>query len=597
MSHEYEVEELKKDPLLEEHTVINGKWEILGHIATGGKGEVYLANQVNLDRKVALKIMSRAFLESLEGNEEELKAELDRFRREVKVMARLRHANVLQVFDFDHVIIDGNPLDYIAMEYVPGSTLKLTMPEEGFGDDENRIKHWIRQYFISVLDGVEAIHAAGIIHRDLKPTNVLLDDEVPKIADFGLAGGNFADDITRTHHILGTMPYMPEEQFMDLAMTDARADVYALGKILYEAVIGKLNRDNSPPFKTASLPSPQTPFMKHLDRLIQQATAKDKNIRTPSVKVLRASLRELIGEQGQELPRRTGVRIWIGATVLLLLCLGAGLWYHFAAMQPSNEGPSPAFVSMKSIPGTQGMTVQQEPPIFKKGKPLPKILLGLDEANLRLIPGTSAPAPFYIGETQVTNHQFVEFLRKVQNISVQDGAVMHDGEIWLLLGEVLEGYEPIMYHDGNFVMSPTAASNPVVRVTAFGAAAYARFYGRTLPKKSQWEYAKKEGDRIAGASSGGTANPVARRIAPTTDAAKRTLFPVGDLQPDTLGVRGLGQNVREWVTVTGQAGDLEYHIVGLEQETNVPETHYRRQPWEAFADVGFRTAVTPRWHD
>ena len=121
-------------------------------------------------------------------------------------MARLRHPNVLQVFDFDQVVIDGNTLDYIAMEYVPGPTLKLTMPEEGFGDDEKRIRRWISQYFIPVLDGVEAIHASGIIHRDLKPANVLLDDDVPKIADFGLAGGNFADDVTRTHHILGTMP-------------------------------------------------------------------------------------------------------------------------------------------------------------------------------------------------------------------------------------------------------------------------------------------------------------------------------------------------------------------------------------------------------
>lgn len=149
---------------------------------------------MNLDRKVALKIMSKAFVDSLGGDEDELKSELDRFRREVKVMARLRHPNVVQVFDFDQVQIGGQTLDYIAMEYVPGSTLKLTMPEEGFGDDEARIRDWVRKYYISVLDGVEAIHAAGIVHRDLKPANVLLNEEVPKIADLGLAGGDFADE-------------------------------------------------------------------------------------------------------------------------------------------------------------------------------------------------------------------------------------------------------------------------------------------------------------------------------------------------------------------------------------------------------------------
>ncbi|MBS3780664.1 MAG: serine/threonine protein kinase, partial [Desulfovermiculus sp.] len=99
-----------ENQLLEEGQIVNGKWEILDLIAKGGKGEVYLAKQINLNRQVALKVMSKDFLDSLKGREEEYQSELQRFRREVQVMARIRHPNVLQVYDFDQVRVNGNSL-------------------------------------------------------------------------------------------------------------------------------------------------------------------------------------------------------------------------------------------------------------------------------------------------------------------------------------------------------------------------------------------------------------------------------------------------------------------------------------------------------
>ncbi|PKN08396.1 MAG: serine/threonine protein kinase [Deltaproteobacteria bacterium HGW-Deltaproteobacteria-8] len=594
MSTDYEITEAATAPLLAEKTVINGKWEILGHIATGGKGEVYLANQVNLERKVALKIMSKAFVESLHGDKEELKSELDRFRREVMVMARLRHPNVIQVFDFDQVQIDGQSLDYIAMEYVPGSTLKLTMPEEGFGDDEERIKEWVRKFFLPVLDGVEAIHAAGIIHRDLKPANVLISDGVPKIADFGLAGGDFTDDVTKSHHILGTVPYMPEEQFLGLAMADGRADIYALGKILYAAVIGKLNKENSQPFKTAALPAPQTPFMKRLDGIIQQATARDRNERTPSVKDLRESLRGLIGDGVQAAVTKATRRTWVVAAVVVVLLLGVGLWYHFSNDEPLSRNElqvlSGEVAELESRGGGKAT-------LFPTARPLPESIIGKDGATLRLVPGqaqnhgstSAAVAPFYLGETLVTNHQFVGFLRSVPGVKVQDGTVMGNGEIWLILGEVTEGYEPILYQNGAFVLPPTFALNPVVRVTALGAQAYARHYGLTLPTKGHWNHAEEMGGAVTTAPS---AKPQATITAPDDPAAANRLLPVIMSPPNALGVRGLGKNVREWVRVPGQGDSTEFHVVGGMVKDQGPESHLRRQPWEAFFDVGFRTALT-----
>jgi serine/threonine-protein kinase len=592
MSNDYEISVPVATPLLEEKSVINGKWEILGHIATGGKGEVYLANQVNLERKVALKIMSKAFVESLGGDEDELKSELDRFRREVKVMARLRHPNVIQVFDFDQVQIGGHALDYIAMEYVPGSTLKLTMPEEGFGDDEVRIKDWVRKYFLAVLDGVEAIHAAGIIHRDLKPANVLLNEDVPKIADFGLAGGDFADDVTRSHHVLGTVPFMPEEQFLGLPMADGRADIYALGKILYAAVVGKLDKENSPPFRTATLPSPQTLFMKRLDHIIQQATARDWNKRTPSVKSLRDNLRDLLGEGVQDGAGRGSSRVWIAIAALCALLLGAGLWSHFWQEKPFTRTELQVMTA-EMTPEARG---EGKDGLFPTVRPLPETVVGKDGTSLRLVPGqaqqnnptSAATSTFYLGETLVTNHQFVEFLRSVPGVKVRDRTVMGNKEIWLLLGEVTQGYEPILYQNGAFVLPPAFALNPVVRVTALGAQAYARHYGLTLPTKGQWYHAEELGGATSPAPGG---KPLEKAVALAVAASANKLLPVILSPSNALGIRGLGKSVREWVRVLDKDASLEFYVVGGQNKNQGPETHVRRQPWEAFSDVGFRTTL------
>lgn len=171
--------------------MLDDKWVVLEFIGKGGMGEVYRAHQLNLKRDVAIKIISRQWLESLEDIPEEIGIGLERFRREVQAMARVRHPNVLQIYDYGSSTVkkDGDdfPVEYMAMEYIPGATLRHTMSEEGFEPDEELIKDWLLQYLLPILDGVQALHRAGIVHRDLKPENVLLDDGTPKITDFGLA--------------------------------------------------------------------------------------------------------------------------------------------------------------------------------------------------------------------------------------------------------------------------------------------------------------------------------------------------------------------------------------------------------------------------
>ncbi|MBT8764312.1 protein kinase [Desulfohalobiaceae bacterium Ax17] len=611
-----------RQPLLEEGTILNGKWEVLGHIATGGKGEVYLARQKNLDRDVAVKITSPEFLTSLE-DEEEAATEIERFRREVQIMARIRHPNVLQVFDFDRVRMDGQELDYIVMEYVPGTTLRHYMPEEGFGEDEDEIRAWIRKYFIPILNGVETIHKMGIVHRDLKPENILLDGDIPKIADFGLAGGRFLKPVTRSHHILGTLFYMSNEQFMELSLTDFRADVYALGKILYEAVAGKMNKETSFIFKTARLPNPSTPFLKRLDRIIQQATAKERDKRTPSVQALRQALEKLIGHVADASTRHeykrwdTNLPVgWIVLVFVLIILLGGGIWYHF-----STSSKLQSFDPFE--PGQQSQDVSQDevqPSLaFSNGR-FPKIISGKDGAVLRLVEGGEITVehgpeagkvveipPFYMDETEVTNHQYIEFLNKnLNDIVVQGQVVKGEGNIWLLLGEVVQGYEPIIYRDGRFFLNdPSLASHPVVRVTAYGAKKFAEYYGRSIPTMPQWRLAARASTELSTpeeqpSSQGDQVQhmhtDLANQVAFPAPQQRINLLPVGSFPANRYGIKGLNGNVKEWVSIDyGKEKGLKFFLMsGQDKEREdrpIKSQTVVRQPWEAFDDAGFRTVA------
>jgi serine/threonine-protein kinase len=158
-----------KPPFLEKGDILNEKWEILEHIATGGMAEVYRARQIKLDREVAVKVLSQEFLDSFEGDEKEIQIALERFDREVKAMAQVRHPNVLQIFDHDRAVVKKNggesSIQYIAMEYIPGPNLRSALLPEGMQTNEKEIRDWIRKYFLSILDGVETVHGLGIVHR------------------------------------------------------------------------------------------------------------------------------------------------------------------------------------------------------------------------------------------------------------------------------------------------------------------------------------------------------------------------------------------------------------------------------------------------
>jgi serine/threonine-protein kinase len=116
--------------------VLNNKWGILEFIGKGAMGEVYRAHQLNLNRDVAIKVISQDRVQGLDGDEEDIETAFHRFRREVQTMAKTRHSNVLQIFDYGSTSVKKAgkdvPVEYIAMEYIPGNTLRSTMSEDGF---------------------------------------------------------------------------------------------------------------------------------------------------------------------------------------------------------------------------------------------------------------------------------------------------------------------------------------------------------------------------------------------------------------------------------------------------------------------------------
>ena len=202
--------------------LLDGRYAVTARIAHGGMATVYRAMDTRLDREVALKVMHA-----------ELARDDDFVRRfigEAKSVARLSHQNVVAVFDQG---ADG-PFLYLAMEYVPGRTLKELLRDNGRLPPATALG-----IMTGVLDGLAAAHASGIVHRDIKPENVLLTaDGRVKVADFGLARAHAAAGHTRTGLLIGTVAYVPPEQVTGDS-TGPRGDVYSAGVMLFEMLTGR----------------------------------------------------------------------------------------------------------------------------------------------------------------------------------------------------------------------------------------------------------------------------------------------------------------------------------------------------------------------
>jgi eukaryotic-like serine/threonine-protein kinase len=271
--------------------MLDRRYHVRSRIAHGGMATVYLATDTRLDRLVALKVMHAEL-----ARDEDFVA---RFIGEAKSVARLSHPNIVQVFDQGS---DGQFL-YLAMEYVPGRTLRSLLRE----------RHWLPwnealEVMEPMLAGLAAAHQAGIVHRDVKPENVLLTgDGRVKVVDFGLARAQAAAGNTRTGLIIGTVAYIAPEQVTG-GVTDVRTDVYASGVMLFEMLTGRQPYTGDSPLSIAYRHvNEEVPPVGVLvagvpagvEQLVHAATSRDPRQRPADAATFQRAVRALRGTAGE----------------------------------------------------------------------------------------------------------------------------------------------------------------------------------------------------------------------------------------------------------------------------------------------------------
>jgi serine/threonine-protein kinase len=280
-------------------SVLRGRYRVERKLGHGGMGAVYEAFHLNLEKRVALKVMHPHIGEDVTA--------VERFRREAIAASRTEHPHIVQVLDMDRAE-DGSA--FMVMERLDGRDWAAELEETG-AQSVADVAHVVLQ----VLDALEAAHAAGIVHRDLKPENVFLttqgsDRRFAKVLDFGVSKVLGArGPSTETGTTVGTPYYMSMEQLRSAKDVDARTDLYAVGVMLFRALT------DTYPFHADSLPAlvakilteppprlssvrPQLPS--GLDELVAALLSQDRDRRPASARAVADALRSIVGSMGAE---------------------------------------------------------------------------------------------------------------------------------------------------------------------------------------------------------------------------------------------------------------------------------------------------------
>ena len=303
--------------VLSKGTVIN-HYRIIEKIGAGGMGEVFLAEDTELNRKVALKFLSSHLCQNADCR--------TRFKREAQAAAKLDHPNIVTVHEVGE--FKGRP--FFAMQHIEGRSLR-----EYASHQELSIPQ-VLEIGIQIAEGLQAAHEKGVTHRDIKPANVLIDSHGrARILDFGLASVAGTDHLTKTGSTLGTIGYMSPEQVRGEEI-DQRSDIFSLCVVLYELITSRQ------PFKgdnevatvhniTDHEPEPlaryKTAVSAELQRIISKALAKDKRLRYQHADELAADLKSLMGTSQiltvTPIQKNRSRRLLVGVAALVFFAVAA----------------------------------------------------------------------------------------------------------------------------------------------------------------------------------------------------------------------------------------------------------------------------------
>jgi len=519
-----------------------GKVRIDKYLARGGMAEVYLGMHLTLERPVAIKVL-HAFIE-------ENPDLITRFHREARVVAGLRHPNIVQVSDFDAV--DGHP--YIVMEYLSGPTLANYLRAQ-HTRDERIPPHQVARLLKGITAALDYAHGQGVIHRDIKPGNIILQSNTGEISieaplardvegiltDFGLVRIANSATQTATGSVSGTAAYMSPEQARG-DKTDQRTDIYSLGIVLYEMLAGRVpfEADTTLSVMYMQINEPP-PAIKDVSPRVQavmdRALKKNPDDRYQTSREMAVDFYKAIGMNAEAetildaapLNRepatvsikpaptrrnRTWLAAGIGIALLLLVAVGAFVFRSFASGNSTADTQAPQNTQVDpstAIPATSDAT------------PLP------DAANMIGIPAGS----YTVGRDKADEY----------HIAVQ---VIQLSQFWIDQFQVTNAdYQKFVDQTGAQPSTVATASDkyPVRGVTWDQANAYCSWKNKRLPNEAEWE--------VAGRGSG--SNP---QLYPWGDEASHALklpeqdvYEVGSISFNVspFGVYDLVGNVWEWI--------------------------------------------------
>jgi serine/threonine protein kinase len=340
------------------------QYEITAFIAHGGMGAVYKGVQRSLDRTVAIKILPPDLVDDGEANYAQ------RFKQEARAMAKFKHFGIVTVYEAGEVELQGQgaahqegqagTLLYFVMEFIEGTDVARLVAAQGRLTPEHALS-----ITTHVCEALAYAHSRGVVHRDIKPSNVMIDaDGQVKVADFGLAKMAVQDDggLTRSNVAMGTPDFLAPESLIPGLQVDQRADLYAVGVMLYQMLTGHIPRGRFSPISTVVPKSDPK-----LDAIVDKAMQTDREKRYSTATELKADVERVF----QLVPKeRAGRTSWKTRSTALaaaaVIVLGAGGWMMWKKASPMTEASPPAATAdptgTVSIPGLPDLPPLKIPP-------------------------------------------------------------------------------------------------------------------------------------------------------------------------------------------------------------------------------------------